>query len=107
MENIEYISFDNENLDNLLITREKNQMVTEIEGEVVLLDLATDAFIGLDAIGSSIWNLLEPSVTFSALCQTLMEKYDVPEDVCKADVLSFLKELADNNLITVEAKSIR
>ncbi|MDH5523382.1 MAG: PqqD family peptide modification chaperone [Desulfobulbaceae bacterium] len=95
------LSLDNQKLNTLLVSRGKDHMATELEGEVVLLDLASNNFVGLDAVGSAIWQLLEQPISFHNLCQRLMAKYNVTEDVCRADVLSFLKELGESNLITV------
>ena len=100
MTNTDYFSPDNKTLNSTLIRRGENCRETELEGEVVLLDLSTDMFVSLDQIGSSIWKLLEPPTTFATLCQTLMKEYDVEENVCRADVLSFLRDLSENGLIT-------
>jgi hypothetical protein len=102
MTNTDHFSSENKTLNSTLISRGKNCRETELEGEVVLLDLSTDMFVSLDPIGSSIWKLLEPPITFSALCKNLMEEYDVEENVCRADVLSFLKDLSENGLITAK-----
>jgi hypothetical protein len=97
-------SLNNKNLDSLLLSRSKDNVATELEGEVVLLDLTSNAYIGFDAIGSSIWALLEKPITLPGLLTALMEKYDVNEDTCRVDVLSFLAELFDKNLIRVDAQ---
>ncbi|MBU1419337.1 MAG: PqqD family peptide modification chaperone [Proteobacteria bacterium] len=101
MTNIDMLSLDNDILDSLLLCREKENISTELEGETVILDMASGIYSGLDAVGTSIWNLLEQPTTFSALCQKIMEEYDVTEDACRTDLLSFLKELADNKLISI------
>lgn len=101
MGSFELLSFDNRGLDSLLICRGKDNMATEIEGDVVLLDLASNAFVGLDAIGSVVWEHLHEPISFQGLCLLLMERYDVAEDVCRTDVLEFLQELSAGNLIVV------
>ncbi len=102
MTNIDILSLNNDILGTLLLCREKKNISTELEGETVILDMASGVYSGLDAVGTSIWNLLEQPITFSNLCQKIMEEYDVPEDACRTDVLSFLKDLADNKLITIQ-----
>lgn len=102
MTNIDISSLNNDVLGTLLLCREKKNISTELEGETVILDMASGVYSGLDAVGTSIWNLLEQPITFSNLCQKIMEEYDVAEDACRTDVLSFLKDLADNKLITIQ-----
>jgi len=102
MECSNLLSFDNSKLDSVLLCREKNNLATEVDGDVVLLDLSSNEFVGLDTIGSSIWSHLEDPVSFKGLCQTLMTKYEVVEEVCRADVLEFLQELSQSNLISVQ-----
>ena len=105
MEDKTLLSAANEDLGTLSISRGVNCLATEVDGEVILLDLDSDIFIGLDEVGSSIWNLLETPATFSSLCQTLQKEYDVTETTCRADVLSFLSELLNDGLITIKPTS--
>lgn len=102
MTNIDILSLENNMLDNLLLCRGKENISTELEGETVILDMASGIYSGLDAVGSSIWTLLEQPITFSVLCHKLMDEYNVEEEVCRTDLLSFLKDLADNKLITIQ-----
>lgn len=102
MDHAHLLSFDNKKIDTLLVSRGKDNISTELEGETVLLNLASNEFVGLDAVGSSIWNLMERPITFQDLCKMLMDQYDVEGDVCRGDVMSFLQELVGDNLITVQ-----
>ena len=106
MDTFKLLSSDNQDLDALKIGRGASCLATEVEGEVVLLDLDSDVFIGLDEVGSLIWNLLEEPITFATLCQSLRNEYDVPEDTCRVDVLDFLGDLANNSLITLAPESV-
>lgn len=95
---------ENANLESLLISRDNNHVATEIDGELVLLDLASNSYLGFDPVGSSIWQLLETPITFRDLLIALVEKYDVMEDVCRADTISFLHDLAEKNLLIFDSK---
>jgi coenzyme PQQ synthesis protein D (PqqD) len=95
-------SFDNDALDTLLLWREEDIISTELEGETVILDMASGLYSGLDAVGTSIWNLLEQPRSFLELCREIMVEYNVEEDVCRTDLLSFLKDLAAKKLITTD-----
>lgn len=94
-------SRSNKKLEQLRFSRSTSQVSTELDGETVILDIATSIYSGLDPVGTAIWNILEKPVTFSQLVGAILSRYDVTEDQCIDDVLLFLKDLADNQLIAI------
>lgn len=94
-------SVDNGSWESLLVSHSKNNVATEIEGDVVLLDLASGAYVGLNAIGSSIWSLIEKPISMHNLFKGLMEEYDVAEEMCRADTVSFLEDLFEKKLLII------
>jgi len=95
-------NLENKELDNLILIRGEDKISTGLKGETVILDLASGTYSGLDEVGTTIWNLLEQPRRFQDLGQALMAEYAVEEEECRHDLLAFLKDLADNHLITVE-----
>ena len=69
------------------------------DGQVVL-DLTSEHYVGLDAVGSAIWERIESAVTVSALCDALGQVFDGDGNVVEADTLRFLDRLLDIGLIT-------
>ncbi len=96
------LSTDNPNLDNLILQRKEEKISTELDNETVILDMESGVYSGLDAVGTSIWKLLEQEINFAFLCHTLMEEYEVNNDLCRKDTLFFLQELDRNKLITIK-----
>jgi hypothetical protein len=47
----------------------------------------------LDKVGSSIWDLLEPTRSLAEICSDLVAEYDVSWDVLASDVLEFVAQL--------------
>lgn len=66
----------------------------------VVLDPTSEHYIGLDAVGSEIWERIESAVTVSALCDALGQVFDGDREVIQADTLRFLDRLLDIGLIT-------
>jgi hypothetical protein len=95
----EVFSLNNEKLLQVIFRRTKDSMSTELDGETVILDLASGTYSGLDAVGTFIWNQLEQPATIAALRGAILGKYDVSDAQCLADLLDFLRVLADNGLI--------
>ena len=75
----------------------------EVSGEIVLLDLASENYFGLDEIGARIWTLLSVGSSVGAVLETLEVEYDVERAVLENDVESLLEELITAGLIEFAA----
>lgn len=72
----------------------------EVSGEMVLLDLASEKYFGLDEIGAEIWRLLQGGSTVGQVMKSLQEEYDVDRAVLENDVGDLLGKLIDEGLLT-------
>ncbi len=75
----------------------------EVSGEIVLLDLASENYFGLDEIGARIWTLLSEGNSLGSVLDTLEQEYDVERAVLENDVGSLLEELITAGLIEFAA----
>jgi len=73
----------------------------ELEGEMVLLNLETGIYFGLDPIGTRIWTLLRERESLQQVFEVLLQEYDVPEPVLKADLLRLAREFSSHGLARV------
>lgn len=71
----------------------------EVDGALVLTSLSAGGFLRLDDIGREIWTALADGLGLSGVVARLKEKYDVDEDECRADVVSFLEDLSRRKLV--------
>ncbi len=76
---------------------------TDVDGDVVMMDVDSGNYFGLDAISSDIWHRLARPVTVEALCDDLLRDYDAPLDVIRRDVLALLNTLHDKKLVRTVA----
>jgi len=74
----------------------------EVDGEMVLLDMNSENYFGLDPVGTDIWKAMQEQETLKEVLDTLLEQYDVEEEVLKEDLSSFVKKLLENGLIEVK-----
>ena len=72
-----------------------------VGGEVVLLDLASERYFGLDPVGARIWNLLDQGLSLQQVLETLCTEYDAPRERLQSDLLDLVTQLADAGLVTV------
>ena len=68
----------------------------DLQGELVLLNLRTGVYFGLDAVGSRIRRSSRDIV------EALLAEYDVVREECEADVREFLGALRDNELVDAD-----
>ncbi len=84
-----------------MVARRTLSVAAEADDELVMLAPEQEAYFGLNAMGRRIWELLETSQTPGALRDFLVTEFNVAPDDCLADVLSFVNQLADAHLVSV------
>lgn len=73
---------------------------SKIDEEVILMSIEADSYFGLDPIASHIWELLSKQpTTINELVQILVEAYEVDEETCRKDVLTFVNNMYARKLI--------
>ena len=72
----------------------------ELSGETVLLNLESGVYYGLDTVGTRVWQLLMQGRTIDAICETMIDEYDVARDVLRDDVLRLVGELRERGIVT-------
>jgi hypothetical protein len=82
-----------------VVTRRAEPLTAPVDGDLVMLDPRRSVYFGLDPVGHRIWALLEEPRSVEALCAELQARYDVPEETCRADVLAFIQQLLDAELV--------
>jgi hypothetical protein len=84
-----------------VVARRAEPLTAPVDGELVMLDPHRSRYFGLDAVGHRIWELLERPRSVGALCAELQGEFDVDAENCLGDVLAFLEELAEAELVEV------
>ena len=75
----------------------------EVSGETVLLDMQSESYFGLDAVGTRIWQLLQENNHLQQVFDTMLEEYDVDEKQLEKDLDELLNKLIDEELITIKS----
>lgn len=84
------------------VQRSLSPLCTEIDGEIVMMDVDSGSYFNLDAIGSDIWRRLEQPVTVADLCDGLAADYAADLETIRRDVLALLGQMTEKGLVTVE-----
>ena len=75
----------------------------DLEGEIVLLNLKTGVYFGLDLVGTRIWHLIREHQSLQKALGALLEEFEVAEARCAADLLSLVGVLREKGLVEVTA----
>jgi len=84
-----------------IVVASASQTSCELHGETVILEFDKGAYFGLDDIGTVIWQLLQSPRPVRALCQTIVEQYEVDPVVCEHDIVRLLEQLHAERLVEV------
>lgn len=71
--------------------------------ESVLLDLRSERYFGLNAVGTRVWQLLAANPSLELAHQALLLEYEVAADQLANDVLTLVAQLASAGLLTLDA----
>jgi hypothetical protein len=71
----------------------------EVAGEVVILDLRSQAYLSLNGTGASLWRVLQGGATAAELSRTLIEQHGAPEEVADRDSAAFVQMLDERGLL--------
>jgi hypothetical protein len=71
----------------------------ELDGEMVLLNLETGIYFGLDAVGTDMWRAIRESPTLGDAFAAVRRQYEVDEATIRADFLQLADELVAKGLL--------
>ncbi len=83
------------------VTVSPNVIFQELDEKLVLLNLETEEYYGLDAVGGRMWKLLETHSDSELATHQLCEMYNVSFDRANADIRSLISKLSEAKLLNV------
>jgi hypothetical protein len=87
------------------ITIPPQVMTRTVGDEVVILDLATGTYFGLDPVGARMWELMAEGKTLAEVCGVMLDEYEVAREELETDALRLADELAAQRLISAGSES--
>lgn len=79
--------------------RRDDLAAVDMDGETVMMDLASGAYFGLNGSAGHLWDALATPQSANDLCQCLLTRYEVDTETCQRDVAKFLEQLEGKGLI--------
>ena len=84
-----------------VLRRNIKQIFTDVDNEIIMLNIERGEYYSLNEVGSFIWNELKEPITLSKLIEELIKTFSVPEQECVNDTIEYLNELIKRNLVEV------
>ena len=86
---------------NLYVQAAPGQVSTDVDGHVVIMQVAQGEYLGLDKVGARIWELVREGGTLEEMEATLVEEYEVEPERCRRDLRRLIDELEERELVEV------
>ena len=83
-----------------------NVLIRFLDRESVLLNLETERYFGLDAVGTRMWQLVTSAPTVDAALSQLVEEYDASPETLRSDLSVLLQHLVENGLISMQPSDV-
>lgn len=71
----------------------------QLDDEMVILDLATETYFGLNDMGTAIWRSLTAGNSIEQAYELLLAEYDVEPETLHNDLQTLLQQLIEQGLV--------
>ncbi|MBW7476738.1 lasso peptide biosynthesis PqqD family chaperone [Paenibacillus oenotherae] len=82
-----------------IIAQTKGNLVSNMDNDKVLMSINSGKYYNLGGIGGKIWELIETPVSVEEIVAALTVEYEVGTAECSSQVLAFLHNLLQEQLI--------
>jgi hypothetical protein len=87
------------------VSANADQLSSKLGDEVVILNLQSGVYYGLDPVGARVWELAQTNQTFSNICQAVVDEFEVEPQQCERDVSDLLREMQAQGLVQIAASN--
>ncbi|SEW44112.1 Coenzyme PQQ synthesis protein D (PqqD) [Chitinophaga sp. YR573] len=87
--------------DTFVLRNEQNFLISLIGDEVVMMNINKGIYIGINSVGSNIWNMLEHALPVKEIVSSLTAKYDISSEQCEKETLMYLQQMLEQDMLSV------
>ncbi|MFD2328450.1 lasso peptide biosynthesis PqqD family chaperone [Cohnella sp. GCM10020058] len=88
-----------------MVSQRAGCIVSDMDGEKVMLSIERGKYYNLGEIGGRIWDLISVPVSIGKLVNLLTQEYAIGAEECEKQVMHFLSQLTAEELITVSRQA--
>ena len=90
--------------ETIFIRNEDDFLMTEVDGEAVVMNIINGSYWGLNNTTTEIWNFLEKKASLQEIINMLLGTYEVEEATCRQETLRVIITMLQLNILKVETK---
>ncbi|MEP6619820.1 MAG: PqqD family peptide modification chaperone [bacterium] len=90
-----------------MIRRSDAVLSSDLGTDVVAMDIEHGTYFGLESVAGRIWTLLAEPTAAGAVCDRLAGEYEVSHEQCDRDVLAFMGDMLQHQIIQIDASTSR
>jgi hypothetical protein len=79
----------------------KDILVQNVDGELVLLNLESEQYFGLDDVGNTMWSCLKETESLQGAYDRLIDRYNVDPEELKQDFLNLVEQFVEHDLVEI------
>jgi hypothetical protein len=83
------------------IAASKRSVACDLDGEMVILNLDSGVYFGLNPVGTSIWSYIQDERPLHGIIDYLLSEYKVGRTQCQTEVVALLQNMAAHGLIDI------
>jgi DNA phosphorothioation-dependent restriction protein DptG len=88
-----------------IVSVSPHQVYTTLGSEAVVLELQASNYFGMNDVGTAVWNFLQQPREVSDVIEHIVTNYEVSAEQAEIEILSFIQNLVDKNLVVVDHRS--
>lgn len=85
-----------------MVRKQGDWLAASVGDELVMMSPAEGLYLGLTSVGARIWELIEVPAALDDVCARLLDEYDITPEVCRAEVETFLQDLAKHGAVALD-----
>ncbi|WP_337103064.1 lasso peptide biosynthesis PqqD family chaperone [Paenibacillus sp. YIM B09110] len=86
---------------NELVVQSDGYLVSEMNGEKIMLSIENGKYYNLGQLGGRVWELMASPVSIKDMVKQLVTEYEIEPGDCEQQVRTFLQQLKSEGLIQV------
>jgi hypothetical protein len=84
------------------VTIPEDVLVSEVDGEAVILNLKTETYFGLSSVGARMWAAVTTADSIQAGYEILRGEFEVDPEELRQDLGGVLEKLVEHGLIELQ-----
>ena len=80
-------------LSSIVVRNETNFIANPIGDEIIILNIETGNYLGLNSVGSAIWDYLITPHSVAEIIDILMAEFDIDKETCLNQTLQYLEQI--------------